>query len=812
MSEYTTRAEKLSLPLIALDSTIAFPGEIVNLEINDSRFSSCEAAREAFEGSKYAIAIPYKYEEDEDSELFEVGTVIKVKQLIGAGDKTVRCIAEGVSRATVTDYHRTGKYFTASVICKTVTLSDDPSVKNTAYLRRLNEAAATMAKLLPPPAENIVPNFKNIKNPAMLADIIASGLFIKHEDKLEILAIFEPYKRIETVLAIAEDEIDVLRLENELHRKTREKINRGQREYYLREEMRVIQDELGDGGISEIDEYRQKIDSLSLPDEVRKKLHKETDRLAKSPFGSAEATVIGNYLDVCLEIPWTESTKDRADIAAAKKILDSDHEGLDDVKDRLLEYLAVKQLNPELKGQIICLYGPPGVGKTSIASSLAKAMKRKYVRVSLGGVRDEADIRGHRKTYVGAMPGRIITALSQAGVKNPLILLDEIDKMASDGRGDPASAMLEVLDPEQNRFFRDHFVELPFDLSDCIFIATANTLDRVPRPLLDRMEIIELYTYTKSEKIAIAKNHLIGKQLKRHGLNKRMLRISDEALTDIIDGYTRESGVRNLEREIAALCRKAAKRMIEENIKRISVDRSDLESLLGPRKILPELIGEYDEVGVVNGMAYTQSGGDLLRVECAIMDGTGKLELTGSLGDVMKESAHAAVTYARQIAEKYGISPDFYAKKDIHIHFPEGAVPKDGPSAGVTTLTALVSALSGIPVRRDVAMTGEITIRGNVLAIGGLREKTMAAYSAGVRTILIPADNLKDLDKIDPVVRENVTFIPCKKASEVLSNALAHKESDVISLPSAEKDIPVADAIPTRVPARTRADAKGSDN
>ena len=812
MSEYTTRAEKLSLPLIALDSTIAFPGEIVNLEINDSRFSSCEAAREAFEGSKYAIAIPYKYEEDEDSELFEVGTVIKVKQLIGAGDKTVRCIAEGVSRATVTDYHRTGKYFTASVICKTVTLSDDPSVKNTAYLRRLNEAAATMAKLLPPPAENIVPNFKNIKNPAMLADIIASGLFIKHEDKLEILAIFEPYKRIETVLAIAEDEIDVLRLENELHRKTREKINRGQREYYLREEMRVIQDELGDGGISEIDEYRQKIDSLSLPDEVRKKLHKETDRLAKSPFGSAEATVIGNYLDVCLEIPWTESTKDRADIAAAKKILDSDHEGLDDVKDRLLEYLAVKQLNPELKGQIICLYGPPGVGKTSIASSLAKAMKRKYVRVSLGGVRDEADIRGHRKTYVGAMPGRIITALSQAGVKNPLILLDEIDKMASDGRGDPASAMLEVLDPEQNRFFRDHFVELPFDLSDCIFIATANTLDRVPRPLLDRMEIIELYTYTKSEKIAIAKNHLIGKQLKRHGLNKRMLRISDEALTDIIDGYTRESGVRNLEREIAALCRKSAKRMIEENIKRISVDRSDLESLLGPRKILPELIGEYDEVGVVNGMAYTQSGGDLLRVECAIMDGTGKLELTGSLGDVMKESAHAAVTYARQIAEKYGISPDFYAKKDIHIHFPEGAVPKDGPSAGVTTLTALVSALSGIPVRRDVAMTGEITIRGNVLAIGGLREKTMAAYSAGVRTILIPADNLKDLDKIDPVVRENVTFIPCKKASEVLSNALAHKESDVISLPSAEKDIPVADAIPTRVPARTRADAKGSDN
>ncbi len=807
MSEYTTRAEKLSLPLIALDNNVAFPGEIVNLEIKETRFGSSEAAREAFEGSKYAVAVPYKYQEDEGSELFEVGTVIKVKQLINSGESSVRCIAEGVSRATIADYRRTGKYFTANVICKTITLPDGPSVKNQAYLRRLNETASAMAKLLPPPAESIIPNFKAIKNPAMLADIIASGLFIKHEDKLEVLAIFEPYKRIETALAIAEDEIDVLRLESDIHRKTREKINRSQREYYLREEMRAIQDELGDG-ISEIDEYRQKIDALSLPEDVRKKLLKETDRLSKSPFGSAEATVIGNYLDICLEIPWTAATKDRADIAAAKKILDGDHEGLCDVKDRLLEYLAVKQLNPELKGQIICLYGPPGVGKTSIAASLARAMKRKYVRVSLGGVRDEADIRGHRKTYVGAMPGRIVNAVIQAGVKNPLILLDEIDKMASDGRGDPASAMLEVLDPEQNKFFRDHFIELPFDLSDCIFIATANTLDRVPRPLLDRMEIIELQTYTKSEKTAIAKNHLIGKQLKRHGLNKRMLKITDSALSELIDGYTRESGVRNLEREIAAVCRKAAKKMIEDGIKRLTVDAGDLEALLGPRKIIPELIGEYDEVGIVNGMAYTQSGGDLLKVECAVMDGSGKLELTGSLGDVMKESAHAAITYTRQIANKYNIPTDFYAKKDIHIHFPEGAVPKDGPSAGITTFTALVSALSGIPVRRDISMTGEITIRGNVLAIGGLREKTMAAYSAGVRTIIIPADNLKDLDKIDPVVRENVTFIPCRRASEVLSNALVQVNSALIDKP-VTNDIPSIDTVPTKKISHTRADACG---
>ena len=801
MSEYTVKAEKLSLPLVALSSTVAFPGEIINLEVGDNAFGSCDALREAFEGSKYAVAVPIKPEEGETPQLFEVGTVIKIKQLINAGEKTLRCIAEGMSRAIVTSYRKTGKYNTADVICKTVALPDTPGVKNQAYLRRLTEAATQMAKLLPPPAENIIPTFKSIKNPALLADVFASNLFVKYEDKLDVLGIFEPYRRIDAVLEIAEDEIDLLRLENELHKKTRERINRGQREYYLREEMKSIQEELGDG-ISDTEEYYDKIMKASLPEEVQKKLLKENDRLARSPFGSAEATVISNYLDVCLELPWSKSTKDRTDIKAARKILDADHEGLEDVKERLLEYLAVKQLNPDLKGQIICLYGPPGVGKTSIASSLARAMKREYVRVSVGGVRDEADIRGHRKTYVGAMPGRIIAAVTQAGVKNPLILLDEIDKMANDGRGDPASAMLEVLDPEQNKFFRDHFVELPFDLSDCIFIATANTLDTVPRPLIDRMEIIELHTYTKSQKIGIAKNHLIPKQLKRHGLNKRTLKITDAALSDVIDCYTRESGVRNLERELAALCRKAAKQIIEENAKKITVGPEDLKSLLGPKKIIPELISVCDEIGVVNGMAYTQSGGDLLKVEAAIMDGSGKLELTGSLGDVMKESAHAAITYARQVASEYGISPDFYQKKDIHIHFPEGAVPKDGPSAGITTLTALISALSGIPVRRDVSMTGEITIRGNVLPIGGLREKTMAAYSAGVRTIIIPADNLKDLHEVDPVVRENVTFIPCRRAHEVLANALVREnvcehhvfnasgEDSNVALPTTSKTTP----------------------
>ena len=806
MSEYKIKVEKLSLPLVALSDTVAFPGEIVNLEISDNGYGSCEAIKEAFEGSKYAVAIPLL--PGDTSELYEVGTVIKIKQILNAGEKNVRCIAEGMSRAIVNEHKKTGKYYTADLICKTVQLPETTSVRNQACLRRLTETAERMANLLPPPAQTIVSSFKGIKNPAMLADVMTSGLFIKYEDKLDVLGIFDPYERIEAVLDIAEAEIEVLSLESELHKKTRDRINRGQREYYLREEMKSIQEELGDG-LSETEEYYNKIISLDLPEDVRKKLLKENDRLARSPYGSAEATVLSNYLDTCLELPWTAVTKDRTDIKAAKKILDADHEGLSDVKDRLLEYLAVKQLNPELKGQIICLYGPPGVGKTSIAASLAKAMKRKYVRVSLGGVRDEADIRGHRKTYVGAMPGRIVAALSQAGVRNPLILLDEIDKMANDGRGDPASAMLEVLDPEQNKFFRDHFVELPFDLSDCIFIATANTLDTVPRPLLDRMEIIELHTYTKSEKTAIAKNHLIPKQLKRHGLTKKTLRITDGALSEIIDCYTRESGVRNLERELASLCRKAAKHLIENEESRITVKAENVATFLGPKKIIPEIISSSDEVGVVNGMAYTQSGGDLLKVEVAVMDGTGKLELTGSLGDVMKESAHAAITYARQIAPSYNIPTDFYSKKDIHIHFPEGAVPKDGPSAGVTVFTGIISALTGIPVRRDIAMTGEITIRGHVLAIGGLREKTMAAYSAGVRTILIPADNLKDLDRdIDPVVRESVTFIPCSRATEVLTNALVTEEAIAIStLPSKRKET-VTVNIPSRPVNRKRADSK----
>ena len=780
MSDIIEKVEKLSLPLIILEDMVAFPSEIINFQVKKDDYGSHIAASEAADGSRFAFAIPLVDSGEGEKIPFDVGTVIKIKQLVKSNDGTQRVVAEGFSRAIMMSYKESGKYNTAEILCKTLVLPEDGSVKGEAYKRRMIEAVEKIHKLVPSIPKEIVSTAKSIKNPALLADFIASNVLVKHEDKLEILHIFNPYQRMETLLSLLDSEIEILKVQASIHKKTQARINKTQKDFYLREELRAIQDELGDG-MSEIDEYKQKVEKLDASEEVKKKLNREIDRLAKSPFGSAEATVLSNYLDTCLELPWNKTTKDRADVNRARSILDKDHEGLKDVKERLLEFLAVKQLNPDLKGQIICLDGPPGVGKTSIASSLARAMNRKYVRVSLGGVRDEADIRGHRKTYVGAMPGRIISAIIQAGTKNPLVLLDEIDKLANDGRGDPASALLEVLDPEQNKAFRDHFVEMPFDLSDCIFIATANTLDTVPRPLIDRMEIIHLETYTKSEKMGIAKNHLIPKQLTRHGLTKRSLKLTDEAIEEIIDSYTRESGVRNLERELGSLCRKAALKIINEDIKTVTITKVDVSKYLGPEKVLPERISPESQVGVVNGLAYTQVGGDLLKIEVAILDGTGKLELTGSLGDVMKESAKAAITCARQLCDKYNIPTDFYQKKDIHIHVPEGAIPKDGPSAGVTMLTALVSALSGIPVKQDVAMTGEITLRGTVLPIGGLREKTMAAFAAGVKTVLIPADNVKDIEKTDPLVRENITFIPCRRASEVLVAALdikAHESAN----------------------------------
>ena len=539
--------------------------------------------------------------------------------------------------------------------------------------------------------------------------------------------------------------------------------------------MKVIQQELGEdgaGGDNELAEYRQRIAGAKLPREVAEKLNKEVGRLEKQPFGSAEASVIRGYLDTVLELPWGKKTKERVDVAAARKVLDADHFGLDKVKERILEFLAVKQLAPQLRGQILCLVGPPGVGKTSIAMSMARALNRKLARISLGGVHDEAEIRGHRKTYVGAMPGRIIAAVRQAGTCNPLLLLDEIDKLGNDQRGDPASALLEVLDAEQNSTFRDHYLEVPFNLSDVLFITTANTLDTIPRPLLDRMEVIELTSYTDEEKLQIAKRHLLPRERKRHGLRAGQLKLTDDAIREVIRGYTRESGVRILERRLAALCRKAAMRVVSDGVKSVHVTGDNVEEYLGVRRYHPERLPRTEQVGVVNGLAWTSVGGEILEVEAAVVPGTGKVELTGNLGDVMKESAHAALSYIRGRAAALGLPEDFYQKKDIHVHFPEGAVPKDGPSAGIAITTAMVSALTGAPVRREIAMTGEVTLRGRVLPIGGLKEKTMAAYRSGIKTVFLPADNLPDLEDIDPTVRAALRFVPVEQVDTVLAEAL----------------------------------------
>ena len=776
MAHYIEKLEKLTIPLVVLNGTVAFPAITVNFELSDKQNV---AAIEAANNLNSFIFIVSRKEISNDpvdfSKIFTVGTIAKIKQSIKTPEGKLRVIAEGVARGIAEEYHNFANYRVADVILKELTLTDSDTLRVEALIREALSAVEKMSGFLPASSKEVLATIKTIQAPDALADFIASHILVRHTDKQEILACFEPLERLEKLIFLIDEETALLECESAIHKEVRARLNRNQKEFYLREQLRVIKEELGDTG--ETDEYIERILEAKFPKEIEKKLIKEAERTARLPFGSAELSVMRTYFETILDIPWNNSTKDRTDIKAASKILERDHDGLEDVKKRVLEFLAVKELNPELRNQIICLVGPPGVGKTSIAASIATAMKRKYVRVSLGGVRDEADIRGHRKTYVGAMPGRVINALIEAKVNNPLVLLDEIDKLTRDAHGDPTSALLEVLDGEQNKAFRDHFVELPFDLSNCFFIATANTLDTIPRPLIDRMEIIEIKTYTKREKMSIAKNHLIAKQLKRHGLNKRTLKIADSAIEDIIDYYTREAGVRNLERTIASLCRKAAHEIINDNVKSVTVNSENISKYLGEKKFTPETIEEYNEIGTVNGLAYTELGGDMLKIEVAALEGTGKIELTGSLGDVMKESAQIAISYVRSIASEYGIPEDFYKTKDIHIHAPEGAVPKDGPSAGVTMVTALVSELAKIPVRRDVAMTGEITLRGKVLPIGGLKEKTMAAYTAGVKTVLIPHSNLKDLKEIDPLARENLQFIPCKTLSDVLANALVQNST-----------------------------------
>lgn len=811
MPRYIEKVESLTLPVIPLRGVVAFPSIPVNFELE--REISKKACQAALASNMLVFLLTQKdtsVDDPSDNDFYKTGCVAQIKQTLTKNqDGNIRVIAEGYCRAEVVKLKRDKGYITADVLSKTLTA--ETGVLDIRSEALINESLSTLEEVLqfhPTISGDYMTTASSISNPGLLADFIASSVFVRYQDKAAVLEMFDPLKRLEKTIVLMESEMKLLRTEVDIQRKVKEAIDENQRDYYLREQLKAIESELGID--EDADELQKKMAKMTLPEEVREKLEKEIGKLAKAPTGSPEAAVIRNYIETCLDIPWNKKTHDRVDIEAAKKILDADHDGLTKIKERILEYLAVKQLNPELKNQILCFVGPPGVGKTSLGASIARAMKRKYVRVSLGGIHDESDIRGHRKTYIGSMPGRIITSLTQCGSLNPVMLLDEVDKMCSDVHGDPASALLEVLDGEQNKAFRDHFIELPVDLSDCLFIATANTLDTIPRPLLDRMEVIELHTYTPSEKLAIAKHHLFPKQLKRHGLNRRMLKLTDDAINEIISGYTRESGVRNLEREIGAICRKCAKTMVEDGVKTVSVDKGDIERLLGPKKFIDDALLSSDLVGVTNGLAYTEVGGDMLKVEVLAVEGSGKIELTGTLGDVMKESAHIAVTYIRAHADEYGIDKNFYKTKDIHIHVPEGAVPKDGPSAGVTMTTSLISALSGLRVRHDIAMTGEITLTGRVLAIGGLREKSTAAYTMGIRTLLIPKENMRDIAELDEVVRNEVNFIPCETLDDVLKNALVYPAEKISAAENDKKD-EKGESIPAILPAQNPQRVYGSN-
>ena len=777
MITYNEKCEQYTLPVLAMRGVIAFPTIPVSVEIG--RQFSKNAVEMAQKTGSYIYLVAQKDHDEEDkivSNLENIGVIAKIKQVITGNDGNLKAVFEGICRAETGEITVSGGYYVANVTSRVLEVEGYSQEKREALIRRIKAGIHSIVSLFPVPSREFASKAEMIDDIDFLCDFTASNLLVRLEDKQLILNKFNPYERAEILIKILAREARIIKIEAGIQKKTKERIDESQKDYYLREQIKVIQSELGNDTASDSDELYEEIIAKKFPKPVEEKLLKELYKFNKAPFGTPESTVLRNYIETCLEIPFGKYSKDSTDVSVARKILDADHYGLQRVKERILEFIAVKQLNPDIKNQIICLVGPPGVGKTSLCASIARSLKRKYVRVSLGGVRDEADIRGHRKTYVGAMPGRIINALIECETSNPLMVFDEIDKMANDSRGDPASAMLEVLDGEQNKAFRDHFVEIDVDLSHCMFIATANSLDTIPKPLIDRMEIIELSSYTRSEKLNIAKAHLLPKQIKRHGLTKKTFKLSDNAILALIDCYTAEAGVRNLEREIASLCRKSAKEIVENGAKSISITEKNLEKFLGPAKFEAEKIDSVDQIGVVNGMAYTSIGGDLLKIEASVMKGTGKIQLTGLLGEVMKESASLAVSYIRANATELGIDPEFYSNRDIHIHALEGAIPKDGPSAGVTMTTALVSALSSRPVRRDIAMTGEISLLGKVLPIGGLKEKTIAAYTAGVTNILIPEKNLKDLSEIDPAIREKITFIPCKTLSDIFKVAFSSEE------------------------------------
>ena len=775
------------MPVLALRGIAVFPEQTVHFDIG--RVKSALALEAAMKKDQILFLVPQRSIVDDDpdlKQLYSVGCVVKINQILKAHGESVRVLVKGLYRARLVDLYQKDPYL-AGTVESVVETKFVENLRSRALRREANALYGAYLEVAERPAVNVQLKMIDSTDCGYIADAIAQNSGFDYKDKAKLLAQLNPVRRLETAVKLLHQEMTMLQMESDIQEKTRAHIDQEQRDYYLREQIKTLREELGEtDDQSEFAEYEKQILLLNLPEDTEQKLLKDIQRLKKQPFGSAEASVLRNYLDTVLELPWNRFTKERISVETARKVLDKDHFGLEKVKERILETIAVRKMAPQMPPQILCLVGPPGVGKTSIAYSVARSLNRKLARIALGGVHDEADIRGHRKTYVGAMPGRILSAMIQSGSMNPILLLDEVDKLGSDYRGDPSAALLEVLDSEQNHAYRDHYLEVPFDLSKVMFMTTANTLDTIPRPLLDRMEVIELNSYTDEEKLMIAKNHLLPKQREKHGIKATQLKISDDGIREIIRCYTKESGVRTLERRFAEICRKADMRLLEDN-STIRITGSNVEDFLGVRKYLPERRACSDQIGVVNGLAWTSVGGEILEVEVNVMDGSGKLQMTGNLGDIMKESAQAALSYIRANALKLGVDGEFYKNKDIHIHFPEGAVPKDGPSAGIAVCTAIVSALSGVSVRHDVAMTGEISIRGRVLPIGGLKEKTMAALRHGVRTVIIPKDNERDLTLIDQTVRNALNFIVVTDIDSVLSAAL-NRTGDL--MPTLLNDIP----------------------
>lgn len=770
----------LELPIIPLRGIVVFPKMVLHFDVG--RKKSIKALQKAMDDDQKVFLVCQKdasVDEPNIDDMYDVGVICTIRQMMRIpGSENMRVVVEGDERATLYSFTSVKPYIGGLVEIagdnnSNLEISED---EDKAYQRIIKREFERYASLMPKISNEVIAKVISIKNSGELADFVCSNTFLDYYEKQDVLSALDPSERICQLVVYLKKENNALEIESEIQEKVQNEIDKSQREYYLREEMKVISEALGesDNPLEEAEEYKSKVSALKCSDDIKEKLLKECDKLAKMPSGSHEGTVERNYLDKCLEIPFGKYTKDSINLEKSRKILDKEHYGLDKVKERIVDSLAVYKRNPEFNGQILCLAGPPGVGKTSIVKSLAKSMGRKYVRIALGGIHDEAEIRGHRKTYIGSMPGRIVEAVIKSGVMNPIILLDEIDKVGNDFKGDPSSALLEALDPEQNNSFADHYIEFPLDLSRVLFITTANDVSAIAGPLYDRMEVIELNSYTALEKFYIAKKHLVKKEMIKHSLTSKEFKISDDAINILIENYTREAGVRTLEKQIATLCRKATV-SLESGAKSFKVTDKNIEEYLGKKKFSDDLVSKEDQVGTVNGLAWTSVGGTMLPIEVSVLNGTGKIELTGNLGDVMKESAKTAVSYIRSKASEYGVDEDFYKNKDIHIHAPEAAVPKDGPSAGLAITTAIVSELTGIAIKSNVAMTGEISLKGKALAIGGLKEKSMAAYKAGCDTVIIPQDNKKDLDEISDEVKQAIDFISVKNFDEVLPIALVSR-------------------------------------